>query len=173
VRLPQPVRVAQAHLQDAAVAVDVLDGEALDFLLVVGIRPRARAHELRAVGERPFGAVWIDPRTQVERAGVEGARDFGVAAVAGEQRVQEIEGRRRPGDFGRVDVAVDPEGRLFSGRAGRGVGHDRHQDVAALVARADRFKGDELGVLGAAGLENRGQLGVAVEAIEGDGGHSV
>ena len=93
--LPQAVGIGDAHLQDAAVAVDVLDGESLDLLLVVRIRPRARADPFRLVGERPFGAVRIDPRAEVERARVERARHVGILAVLRDERVQEVERSRR------------------------------------------------------------------------------
>ncbi len=130
-----------------------------------------RADPFRLVGERPFGAVRIDPRTDVERAGVERARHVRVLAVLRDERLQEIQARRGGRDLGRVDVAVDPERRLFRGRAGRGVGDGQHPDVAALVALADRFDGDELRDFGGERLEDRRELGVAVEAVEGDGGH--
>ena len=169
--LPQAVRIGDAHLQDAAVAVDVLDGEALDLLLVVRIRPRARADPFRLVGERPFGAVRIDPRAEVERARVERARDVGILAVLRDERVQEVEVRGRRRDLGRMDVAVDPERGLFGGGTGRGVGDRQHPDVAAFVALADRFDRDELRIFGGEGLQERGEFGVAIEAVEGDGGH--
>ena len=171
--LPQAVRIGNAHLQDAAVAVDVLDGEPLDLLVVPRIGTRARAHPFRLVGERPFGAVRIDPRTDVERAGVERARHVRILAVLRDERLQEVEVGRRRRDLGRVDVAVDPERGLLRRRTGRRAGDGQHPDVAAFVALADRLDRDEIRMFGGEGLEDRGEVGVAVEAVEGDGGHCV
>ena len=169
--LPQSVRVRNAHLQDPAVAVDVLDGEPLDLVVVPRVRTGAGAHPLRLVGERPFGAVGVDPRANVERTGVQGARHVGILAVLRDERLHEIErgGGRR--DFGRMDVAVDPERRLLRRRTGRGVGDGQHPDVASLVALADRLDRHEVRIFGGEGVEDRREVGVAVEAVEGDAGH--
>jgi hypothetical protein len=167
VRLPQPVRILDAHLQDAPVAVDVLDDQSLDFVLVERIRPRARAHPPRLFGERPLGTVGIDARAHVERARIERARDVGVATVLRQQRVHEMQCCRRRRDFRRMDIAVDPERRLVGCGAGRSVGEREHPDVAAFVTLADRLDRDESGVLARGRVQKVGELGVAVEAVEG------
>ena len=86
--LPEPVRVGDAHLQNAAVAVDVFDGKTFDLLVFPRPRAGARSHPFRIVGERPFGAVRIDPRTDVERTRVERARHVGVLAVLRDERLR-------------------------------------------------------------------------------------
>ena len=171
VRLPDAVGVGDAHLQDQAVAVDVLDRQSLDVLVAVRVGPRARADPLGLGGERPFGAVRVDARAHVERAGVERARDVGVHAVLRDQRVQEVEVRRGRRHFGRVDVAVDPERGLLGRRAGRGIRHGDDPDVASLVALAGGLDRHEVRVLARERVQQVGELGVAVEAVEGDGGH--
>ena len=171
--LPEAVGVGDAHLQDAAVAVDVLDRQAFDFLFVVRVRTGAGTDPLRLVGERPFGAVRVDPRANVEGAGVEGARDVRILAVLRDQRVQEIEAGGRGRDFGRVDVAVDPERGLLRGGTGGLAGDGQHPDVAAFETPADRLDRDEIRVFGRKALEDRGEVGVAVEAVESDGRHAV
>jgi hypothetical protein len=88
------VRIAHAHREDAAVAVDVLLVEAVDRLLVEGIAARRRADVARPLGERELGAVGVDARAEVDGARVEQLRDLGVAAVAGEQLVEVVEDRR-------------------------------------------------------------------------------
>jgi hypothetical protein len=110
------VRIGDAHEEDLAVAVDVLGGEAIDRLLVVGIAARRRADVARPVGERELGAVGIETRAEIDGARVEQVRDLGIAAVLGEQLVQEVQHRRRCGQLGGVDVAVAPERRLVLGR---------------------------------------------------------
>ena len=139
-----------------------------DVLLVQRIGARARADPFRLVGERPFGAVGIDPRTDVERARVERARDVGIVAVLRDERMQEVERRGRRGHFGRMDVAVDPEGGLFAGRAGCAVRDGQYPDVAAFVALADRLDRDEARMLARERVQQVGELGVAMETVEGD-----
>jgi len=58
-----------------AVAVDVLDHQPFDRLFIERITACARAHVPRVLGERPFGAIGIDARADVEHARVEAARD--------------------------------------------------------------------------------------------------
>ena len=166
--LPRAVRIGDAHEEDAAVAVDVLGGEALDRLLVERIAPRRRADVARPVGERELGAVGVQARAEIDRARVEQLRDVGIAAVLGEQLVEEVEHRRRRGQLGGVDVAVGPERRLVLGRAGREVGQRRHPDVAPFVALADRAdrrqRRERLRVL----EQQLGQVVVLVEGVEAD-----
>ncbi len=153
--LPQAVGIGHAHLQDASVAVDVLDRQAFDLVVGGRVRAGARTDESGAVGKRPFGAVGIDARADVEGARVEGAGDVAILAVLRDQHLQEVQVRGGGRDLGRVNVAVDPERGLFRRGSGRGVGDGQHPDVAALVALADRFDRDELRVLGGVGVEDR------------------
>ncbi len=108
VLLPRPVGIGDAHLQDAAVAVEVLGNQPLDRLFVERIAARRRAHVLRPVGHRPLGAVGIDARADVERARIERAADLGIGVLALHQPVGEVQARARRRQFDRVDVAVDP-----------------------------------------------------------------
>ena len=170
-RLPQSVRILDAHLQDAAIAVDVLDRQSLVGLLVERIGACAGAYPLRVIGQRPLGAIGVDARADVERASVERARHVGVAAVLRDERVQEIERRGRRGDFRRMDVAVNPERRLVARGPGCRI-RDRHRpDVTPFVAFADGFDRHETGMLPCERVQQFGELGVAVEAIEGNSQH--
>jgi hypothetical protein len=72
-----------------------------------------------------------------------------------------------------VDVAIDPERRLVRGGARLPVGDRRYPDVAAFMTLADRFDRDELRVFARKRVQEFGEFGVAVEAIEGDGGACV
>src|SRR5258708_20483563 len=91
--LPRPVGVGDAHLQDTAVAVDVLDDQALDWLLVVRITARAGADQDRMVGQRPLGAVRIDAWTDVERARIQATRNVRIVTGALEHRIYEVQAR--------------------------------------------------------------------------------
>ncbi len=170
-RFPQAVGIGNAHLQDAPVAVDVLDDEAIRLLFVERIRTRRRTHPFRPVRKRPFRAVGIDPRANVESPRVERARHLGIRTVLSDQRVDEIERGRRRRHFGRMDVPVDPERRLFGCGSGRAVGDRQHPDVAAFMTLPDRLDRDELRVLARERAENAGELGVAIKAVEGDRRH--
>jgi hypothetical protein len=70
-----------------------------------------------------------------------------------------------------MNVAIDPERRLLDRGSRASAGHGQHPDVATLMAFSDGLDGHELGIFGGEGLEDFRQLGVAVETIEGDGGH--
>jgi hypothetical protein len=162
--LPPAVGIGDAHRQDASVAIDILEVEAVDGILVEGIRARGGADELRLVGERPFGAVGIDARADVDRARVEQSRHLRVVAVSALERVQVAEARGGRRELGRVDVAVHPERGLVRGRSGRGVGDGDDMDVASLMAPADRFDGEEGRLALREPLEDRGQVAMPVES---------
>ena len=83
-----------------------------------------------------------------------------------EEMLEKVDTRDRGGDLRRMDIAVDPERRLFARRAARSVGHCGDPDVAAFVAPADRFDAHQLRQLGCKRLEQLGQFGVAIEAVE-------
>ena len=170
-RLPKSVRVRNPHLQDATVAIDVLDRQALDRVLIVRVGAGARAHVLRLVGERPFGAIGVHARTEVEHARVERAGDLRILAVALDQVLQEIDAGDRRRDFGRVDVAVDPERGFVQRIARRAVRDGDDPDVPVLVTAADRLDADELRVLGGECTKQLGELLVAIEAVELDARH--
>ena len=72
VRTPGPVRVFDPHVKDAAVAVEVLDQQAV-LRLLPRIRPHARANEAPLL-EPALRAVGIEAWNDVERASVEHAR---------------------------------------------------------------------------------------------------
>ena len=169
--LPRAVGVSHAHLQQAAVAVDILGQQALGRLLVVRIAACRRAHVARPVGHRPFGAVGVDARRHVQRAGVELARDLLVVAVVLQQPVDEVQAGARCRQFDRVDVAVDPVGGLVLRRASGEAGQRQQRDRPAFVAVSDLAVGGNVGSLGSEGLEQADQVVVAVEAGEVDGGH--
>ena len=70
-----------------------------------------------------------------------------------------------------MDVAVHPEGRLFGVGAGVGIRDGGDPDVAPFVALADALHPDEARVFVRIGVEEAGQIVVAVEAVEVDLGH--
>ena len=170
-RLPQAVRIADAHLQNASVAIDVLDGQSLDRILFVGIGTRARTHPLRFLGERPLGAVRVDARTDVERPCVERAGDLGIGAITRRELINEVQHRGRCRHLGRMNVAVDPEGRLFDGRTACDIGRGGEPDVSSFVALSYRFEGDEPRIFRGKGFEGVSQLGVTIKVVETNGRH--
>ncbi len=111
---PGAVRVGDAHLEDAAVTIDVLDGEARP-LMRVGVRPGANAgtSPARAVGHRPLRSVRIDARHHIEGPGAQGAHH---ELVAGDEAVDEVLQHvargDRGGEFDGMDAGVDPVRRL-------------------------------------------------------------
>mmetsp|Transcript_15759 Transcript_15759/g.43575 ORF Transcript_15759/g.43575 Transcript_15759/m.43575 type:complete len:491 (-) Transcript_15759:12-1484(-) len=141
--------VGHAHRQDAAVAVDVLDGQAVDRFLGVGVGACRAADMARPVGQGQLGAVGVQARHQVNGAAVEQAVDLrglgAAAAVQADELVQVVQAGGGRGQLGRVDVAVHPERRLVDVHAAGQVGHDDHPDVAALVALADRAHRHQVG----------------------------
>ena len=86
-RLPNPIRISEPHLQNATVAVDIFNRQPFDSIVVVRIGAGARPHPFRLVRKRPFRAVRIDTGTDVERSRVQRAGDVGVMAVAADQQV--------------------------------------------------------------------------------------
>ena len=169
--LPRSVRIGNAHLQDAAVTVEILGDQAFDGLLVERIAARRRAHVLGPVGHGPFGTVGVDAWADVDRAGVERAADLGIGVLALHQPVGEVQARARRRQFDRVDIAVDPVGRLVGSRSRRRVRDRQQRDRAALVARSESVERDVLRMLGDECAQQRHQVVVAVEARVVDGGH--
>jgi hypothetical protein len=155
VRLPGAVRVLDAHHQDAPVAVDVLFVEAV-LLVEPRIRAQARADEVRLVREGCLGTVHGQPRHDVERAGVEAARDLRVGAVTAKELVEEVERGRAAGHLDRVDVRLDEEARLLEIGPGVEVRDRREPDVPPLVRLADALEPEELRALLRPALEDPG-----------------
>lgn len=118
-RHPATVGVSDPHISDRAVAVDVALVQAGRQ---VRIAPRPGAHaaaaELRTVGQHPLDAVRVDPRRDIEGAGLEGFGHHRVAAKAGDEVLDQMERGNAAGDFHRVNVGVHPMGRLGVVRAG-------------------------------------------------------
>src|SRR6185295_6788010 len=129
------------------------------------------ADVLRLVRERPFGTVRIDARTDVKGARVQRPRDVRILAMVFGQVFEKVDAGDRGGDFGRMDIAVDPERGLFARRPARAIGDGGKPDVPAFETAADRLDGNELRKFGGKGLEQIGELGVAIEAVETDARH--
>jgi hypothetical protein len=144
VALPGAVRVGHAHLQHAAVAVDVLDRQAVHRLLVERIGPGGRADEARLVGQRQLGAVGVQARAEVDHPGVEQLGDPGIAAMPGHQLVQPVQAGGAGRQLTGMDVAVDPDGRLVLVIAGGAVGDDHQRDVTPFVALAQHPQVDQV-----------------------------
>ncbi len=165
---PRAVGVREPHLQDAAVAVDVLLVEARPAVRV-GERPRAhtRAAEAGAVGEDPLGAVGVDARDHVERARAQRPGDGGVAGgvPVDEALEQPTRGDRR-GQFHGVDAGVDPVRRLGVVRPG-GVVRDGHEhQIAPLERPSIGLDGHQIGVSGSELIDPGDQFVVAQEPVE-------
>ncbi len=170
VRLPGSVRVLETHHQDPPVAVEVLLVQPV-LLVEPRIRPNARADEARLVRERRLGAVRGQPRHDVEDARVEAARHLGIAPVAAQELVEQVQRRRAAGHLERVDVRLDEEAGLVEVGSGLEVRDGRQPDVAVLVGLADALDAEELRLLLGPALEDLGQLVVPVEPVECDVRH--
>ena len=165
---PRAVGVGEAHLEDAAVAIDVLlveTGPAMG----VGERPRSHAGspESGTVGEHPLGTIGVHPGHDVERAGAQRPGDRGVArSMAVDESLQQSARGDRGGQFDGVDAGVDPVRRFRVVRPGRGIGDGDQQQVASLERSAVGVDGDEVGVGGGELLDPVDQLVVAEEPVE-------
>jgi len=164
--LVRAVRIGNAHVEHAAVAVDVLHRHAVGRLLVERIATCRRADEARHVGQRELGAVGVQARHDVDDAGVQQVRQARVAGVVREHVMQVVQHRGAGREFGGVDVAVDPERGLGRVGAGGSAGQHHEPDVAPFVALADRAQLDDVGPRGRVGLQQRRQFRVAREAAE-------
>ena len=110
---PCAVRIGNAHRANRPIAVYVSDVEAWP-LEAVSPRPRthARAVELRRISESVFDAVGVDARCDVERPRMECFANVSISFEVFEEVLNDVEGRHTTGDFGCMDVGVDPVGRL-------------------------------------------------------------
>ena len=160
------VRVGHAHLQHAAVAVDVFHRQAFYRLFVVGVVARAAANMARLVGQRQLGAVGVQARHHVDHARVQQVLDLHVGVVSRQQLVQPVQAGGAGSQLGGVDVAVHPEGGLVGVGAGAGVRQRQQPDVAAFMALAQAAELHELrrriGVI----LQQAREFVVAVELVE-------
>ena len=166
VRLPGAVRVAEAHHQQAPVAVDVLAVEPV-LRLLARVRANARAAEA-PVGEPRVRAVRVHARDDVERARVERVRHPLVVAVPVQEPVEEVQRRGRAGELHRVDLGVDEDRRLLLRRPRLEVRHRREPDLAAFVRLADRLEREQARETRRPRRRASPELGVRVEAIEAD-----
>ena len=80
--------------------------------------------------------------------------------------VQQVEASHRAGDFGRVDVAVDPEGGLVAVGARVEPRRDREPDVASLEALADALEPQQVGMRGGERMQRPRQVVVAEVGVE-------
>jgi hypothetical protein len=67
-----------------------------------------------------------------------------------------------------MDVAVDPECGLVARGAGLREGHPHQDEVAAVLALAERIEDHEVGMLARERMHDFLQVVVTVEAVEGD-----
>ena len=170
-RLPRSVGIWNAHLQDAPVAIDILGDQPLYRLLVIGVTARPGTHQDGMVRQRPFGAVRIDTRTNIERPCVKAARGVRIGAVAAQQRLNEIQARGGCQQLGGVNVAIHPVGRLVLRPPGVATGDDDHVDVAFFVALAYDSQLGQLRICGREGTQVRYQGVIARKARIVDARH--
>ena len=169
--LPRAVRIGDPHLQDPAVTVEVFRDQPVERIFVERIAPRRRAHVARVIAHRPFGAVGVDARANVERARIECARDVCVVAALFHQPVDEIQTRAGRRKLDRMNVAVDPVGGLVLRRAGCALGQRHDWNGSAFVAGADRFQRNVVRILVGKAAQEIHQFVVAIKARVVDGGH--
>jgi len=164
--LPVACRIDDSHLQDAAVAVDVLRMQAV-LLVLERIGPGAGADVFGRDGQRKLRAVRIEARNDIDHLLVEDARDPGVRPVAIDQPRDEMERGHGRGDLGRVNVGIDPERWLLHVRARFPVGQDDQRDIAAFMRLAQHREGHDVPVLRSERGQNTGQLCIIVISVEG------
>ena len=144
-RHPLAVGVSDAHLQDAAVAVDVL-AEMAGHTVTVGQRPRTdtRSAKLWGVGHCPFGTIGIHPRHDVEGPSLQRPNHLFIASCEPiDQALQHPTGSHRGGQFNRVDRCIDPVSWFGVVRPCRRIRDGRDQQIAPferLPIRLDRHK---------------------------------
>src|SRR5690606_6929433 len=74
-------------------------------------------------------------------------------------------------EFGGVDVAVHPHGRLFDVRAGLVAGDAHHDDVPSLVALSDGFQAHQFRTGFRPSCQDAHEVLVPVIGVEPDAGH--
>ena len=168
VRRPAAVRIGDADRQDPPVTVDVLDVETRPTVAVAP-RPGARAGaaHARPIGQHPLGAVGVHPRHDVEGPCAERLHDRRLAlAIPRGEPPDDRTGSDTGRELDRVDVGIDPVGRLRVVRAGGCVGDRDEPEIAALVRPAVRLDRHQVRVRGSDGVEPHDQLVVAEVPVE-------
>ena len=169
------MRVPHTHGEDAPIAVDILDGQALHGRLIVGIGARGGADVPGPVGQREFRAIGVEPGHQVNGARVQQMRGLRIGAPVADQVVKVVKAGGAGGELGRVDVAVQPECGLVDIGAGGRVGEDHGPDVPPLMALADGAHRHQVGPGRHVGHQQRRECLVAEEFVEAGrgqcGGH--
>ena len=167
VLLPRPIHVRDAHHQNATIAVNVFGFQALDGILVVGVRACGRPDVLRLVRHRPLRAVRVHARDHVQRAGVEQARDVVAFAVIREHGVDQFQRGNRTGKFGGVDVGVDVIRWLGQRLAGGVIGERNAPNRATLKALTNRGHARKVRVRIHGFAQQRGQFFKLDESVVG------
>ena len=88
--LPGAVRVFEPHLQDTAVAINILHVQPIQLILA-GIRPGAAADKLGVVGQRPLRAIRIEPGHDVKDPAVQQVAQPGVTVITAKQLMNQVE----------------------------------------------------------------------------------
>jgi len=115
-------------------------------------------------------AVGVDHRDNVEGRRVDHRRDARIVAVAGQQRVDEVQRRLAAEELAAVDVAVDVEAGLFVGGSGCRVVDLEGEDPASAKALTDLVQGHQFVVPCRGGFEVGLDLLHAVVVVEADQG---
>ena len=93
-RLPGAVWIFDAHLQDPPIAIEIFAvHETIHRVIGIWIVARARADDLRLVGQRPFRAIGVDARHDVKGARVQSPRDIFILLIFCDQRMDQIQCR--------------------------------------------------------------------------------
>ena len=148
VLLPTPVGIADAHLRDVAVAVQIVGLVLVDQAVAIVVdRPLAAARRMRAVRliHVRVARVGTHHRHEVKCPLVEQPRDQLVMAVRLGQEPGRIECDFGPLDFVGVDAAVDPKRRLCSRRSPFGIADCEHPHLAFAVRLAEAFQPAQIG----------------------------
>ena len=166
---PVAVLILDAHGQNTAIAIHVANIQALNGILVIGISTGGGTNNFGSVTHRPFRAIRIHARANVDGTSIEQAGDLLATrigfSISFSQRINKIHGRRTSSQLTRVNIRIHPIRRFISRGTGFLICRRKHPDVTALMAFADAFNGEQTRKRVNKILQQLGEFGVAIETI--------
>ena len=165
---PVTLGIGHAHLQHAAVAVQVLRRVLVEKAVTVLIdRAHVPAMVLGRV-DRDCASVGVHDGHDIERARVHELGDRWIATVSAHDAVEEGQRTLAAQYLPAVDVAVHVEARLLGRRPGGGIVHIDCPDRSALAAAPDDLERHQLRILRGQCLEVASDLVQRVVVIKRD-----